>query len=45
MGASGRHRIEQELAWKYSVKNLIAAYERAFEKRSDYSAARIIAET
>jgi glycosyltransferase involved in cell wall biosynthesis len=45
MGASGRRRIEQELAWKYSVKNLIAAYERAFEKRRDYVAARVIVET
>jgi len=45
MGASGRRRIEQELAWKYSVKNLIAAYERAFEKRRDYVAVRVIVET
>ncbi len=33
MGTAGRKRVEEELAWKYSVKNLIAAYERAFEKR------------
>jgi glycosyltransferase involved in cell wall biosynthesis len=33
MGALGRKRVEEELAWKYSVKNLIDAYERAFVKR------------
>ena len=32
MGQSGRRRIEKELAWEYSVQNLIAAYERAFSK-------------
>lgn len=34
MGESGRKRIEEALAWNYSVKNLLAAYERAFSKRS-----------
>ena len=34
MGEIGRKRVEQQLAWKYSVKNLLAAYQRAFEKRS-----------
>jgi glycosyltransferase involved in cell wall biosynthesis len=33
MGAIGRKRVEQELAWKYSVNSLFAAYQRAFEKR------------
>jgi glycosyltransferase involved in cell wall biosynthesis len=35
MGEFGRRRIEQELAWKYSVHNLLAAYSRALknEKR------------
>lgn len=33
MGEFGRRRIERELAWQYSVPNLIAAYERAFSKR------------
>jgi glycosyltransferase involved in cell wall biosynthesis len=33
MGAIGRKRVEDELAWKYSVNNLIAAYERAFARR------------
>ena len=30
MGEFGRKRVEGELAWEYSVKNLLAAYERAF---------------
>lgn len=33
MGAIGKKRVEQHLAWEYSESNLIAAYERAFEKR------------
>lgn len=33
MGGFGRRRIEEELAWEYSVGNLIGAYERAFSKR------------
>jgi glycosyltransferase involved in cell wall biosynthesis len=33
MGEFGRGRVEKELAWEYSVKNLLAAYERAFSKR------------
>lgn len=33
MGEFGRKRIEEALAWEYSVKNLLAAYERAFSKR------------
>lgn len=33
MGEFGRRRIEKQLAWKYSVKNLLAAYQRAFSKR------------
>ena len=32
MGEFGRQRVTQELAWDYSVKNLLAAYERALEK-------------
>jgi glycosyltransferase involved in cell wall biosynthesis len=34
MGEFGRRRVEQQLAWEYSVANLLAAYERAFSKRS-----------
>jgi glycosyltransferase involved in cell wall biosynthesis len=34
MGEFGRRRVEQQLAWEYSVKNLLAAYQRVFEKRS-----------
>ena len=33
MGEFGRRRVEKELAWEYSVRNLLAAYERAFSKR------------
>jgi glycosyltransferase involved in cell wall biosynthesis len=32
MGEFGRQRIERELAWEYSVRNLLAAYEKAFSK-------------
>ena len=32
MGEFGRSRIETELAWEYSVKNLNAAYDAAFGK-------------
>ena len=34
MGESGKRRVERELAWKYSVENLLAAYQRAFDKRA-----------
>lgn len=30
MGEFGRRRVETELAWQYSIPNLLAAYERAF---------------
>ena len=32
MGEFGRERVEQQLAWEYSVGNLLAAYDRAFSK-------------
>jgi glycosyltransferase involved in cell wall biosynthesis len=32
MGEFGRRRVQKELAWEYSVGNLLAAYERAFDK-------------
>jgi glycosyltransferase involved in cell wall biosynthesis len=32
MGEFGRQRVETELAWEHSVKNLLAAYARAFDK-------------
>lgn len=34
MGEIGRRRVETELAWQYSVPNLLAAYSRAFDRRS-----------
>ena len=42
MGAIGRKRVEQELAWKYSVHSLFAAYQRAFEKRGGLSARSVV---
>ncbi len=34
MGEFGRGRVENELAWEFSEKHLLSAYERAFQKRS-----------
>jgi glycosyltransferase involved in cell wall biosynthesis len=34
MGEIGRRRVESELAWKYSIAPLLAAYQRAFSKRT-----------
>ena len=34
MGAIGRARVERELAWTYSLENLLAAYDRALDGRS-----------
>ena len=34
MGEIGRTRIERQFAWKYSIVNLLNAYDRVFEKRS-----------
>jgi len=34
MGALGRRRVEEELAWEYSIRHLLAAYERATSLRS-----------
>ena len=34
MGEFGRRRVEMELAWEYSVDQLLAAYERAFSKKA-----------
>jgi hypothetical protein len=34
MGEIGRRRVEMELAWKFSVDNLLAAYERVFQKKA-----------
>jgi len=33
MGEFGYRRVQKELAWEYSVANLLAAYQRAFAKR------------
>ena len=37
MGEFGRKRVEEQLAWQYSVENLLAAYQRAFSKRKQSS--------
>jgi glycosyltransferase involved in cell wall biosynthesis len=34
MGEFGRRRVEKELAWEHSVGNLVAAYERIFNKKT-----------
>jgi glycosyltransferase involved in cell wall biosynthesis len=34
MGEFGRKRVEQQLAWEYSVDNLLGAYRRAFGKKA-----------
>jgi glycosyltransferase involved in cell wall biosynthesis len=34
MGDFGRRRVQESLAWQFSVTHLLAAYERAFGKRS-----------
>jgi glycosyltransferase involved in cell wall biosynthesis len=33
MGELGRMRVEQKLAWEYSIVRLVEAYQRAFDKR------------
>jgi len=33
MGEIGRKKVETELAWKYSIPHLLAAYDRAFARR------------
>lgn len=33
MGEFGRKRVEEELAWDYSIPKLLAAYKRCFDKR------------
>jgi glycosyltransferase involved in cell wall biosynthesis len=35
MGQFGTKRVAEHLAWRHSVANLIAAYERAFEKKGE----------
>lgn len=45
MGEIGKRRVETELAWKYSVRNLLDAYDRAFDKRGNRVARPASAET
>jgi hypothetical protein len=32
MGEFGKTRVEGELAWEYSVANLLAAYQKALDR-------------
>src|ERR1700691_3088477 len=41
MGEFGRRRVEKELAWEYSVQNMLAAYEKAFSTRRDNRALQV----
>jgi glycosyltransferase involved in cell wall biosynthesis len=34
MGEFGRKRVEEQLAWEFSVASLLAAYDRVFQKRA-----------
>jgi glycosyltransferase involved in cell wall biosynthesis len=45
MGEIGRRRVEIELAWKFSVDNLLAAYERVFSKKAPLVSVREPAES
>jgi glycosyltransferase involved in cell wall biosynthesis len=38
MGAQGRHRVERELAWDYSVPKLLSVYEQLFREAPDCGA-------
>jgi glycosyltransferase involved in cell wall biosynthesis len=40
MGEFGRRRVEEELAWKYSVQQLLSAYQKAFGKQESRSMAK-----
>ena len=40
MGELGRKRVQEELAWEYSVPKLLAAYERTFSKMQGKHALR-----
>ncbi len=40
MGECGRKRVEEALAWNYSVDNLLSAYSRAFNKKAGVAARR-----
>jgi glycosyltransferase involved in cell wall biosynthesis len=45
MGEFGRKRVQEELAWEYSVPNLLGAYERAFMKTKEKHAMHPDSET
>ena len=37
MGEIGRRRVEEQLAWEYSVEHLLAAYQRVFDRSAKLS--------
>jgi glycosyltransferase involved in cell wall biosynthesis len=41
MGDYGRMRIERELAWEYSIENLLAAYQRCLDKKRQFPGRRV----
>lgn len=42
MGEIGRERVEKELAWKYSIKNLLAAYRAALASPQQRSSPEVV---
>jgi hypothetical protein len=36
MGEFGRRKVAEELAWEYSVENLLSAYERVSSKKAQW---------
>jgi len=44
MGEFGLRRVEQQLAWEFSVKNLLAAYQRALDKGNQHELRKACAE-
>lgn len=45
MGEFGRRRVEKELAWDYSVPNLLSAYERVFARKDSHRQAAAVEHT
>jgi len=45
MGEFGRRRVEKELAWEFSVPNLLAAYDRVFARQASHRRAAAVEHT
>jgi hypothetical protein len=41
MGEVGRRRVQEGLAWEYSVPHLLAAYQRCFAKNTKFKVEHI----